>query len=71
MSKDTSDRSTTRVSGYYMPASVSEALRLERHGFGDIMYPKVLEAVKTIENCQHSLWEAQRKLRDTIRDVDI
>ena len=71
MKVDTTDKVTTRVSGYYMPASVSEAFRLERHGFGDIMYPKVREAVKVVENCQHSLREAQRALGKVIRDADI
>ena len=58
---------TTTVRMGYWPASVSEAIRLERNGYIDICDKRVGDGVRAVQAQQNQLWEAQRALATLLR----
>ena len=46
----------------YWPLSAAEAVRICRHGYGDILDPRVKEAVAAVTLHQNQLWQAKREL---------
>lgn len=62
---------TVNVRTGYVPTSPTEALRMTRYGYGDILDTTVLDAAKAVDKAHRDLWEAQRELRKVIRTRDM
>ena len=71
MKVDTSPKVGVSRSGGYWPASVSEALRLQRHGYGEIMDSTVRRLVDDHEKCLQAVYGSKRALERYLRNGDL